>query len=77
MPKGFKVKQVFQLALFLAVVIWLGFSLSSEAIGHWSWSLEKEDFFVGEDGEKERRKRKRKIGWLMCFNGFSVAIECI
>jgi hypothetical protein len=62
MPKRFKVKQVFQLALFLAVVIWLCCSLGNEAMGHWSWSLEKEDFFVGEDGEKERRKRKRKIG---------------
>jgi hypothetical protein len=57
MPKGFKVNQDFQLALALAVVIWLGCSLRSEDMGLWSWSLEK--ISVGEDGEEGKKKERK------------------
>ena len=57
MPKGFKVNQDFQLALVLAVVIWLGCSLRSEDMGLWSWSSEK--ISVGEDGEEGKKKERK------------------
>ena len=65
MPKGFKVKQVFQLAFVLAVVIWLGCSLGSEAMGLWSWSLEKTLWVKMEKKEKES-DRLVKSGEVSC-----------
>ena len=30
----------------------------------WTWSLKKKEIFVGEDGEKGKKKEKEVIGWL-------------